>query len=55
MPRFLSLWLDYGADVVKLQQRHHQTPNVRRGIEQKSVEANMLDTFTEVQKVNLLK
>ncbi|KAL5969848.1 Serine/threonine-protein kinase atr, partial [Taenia solium] len=54
MPRFLSLWLDYGAEVAKMQQRQRQTPATsigRRGTNQKSAEASMLDTFDEVQNL----
>ncbi|VDK33753.1 unnamed protein product [Taenia asiatica] len=54
MPRFLSLWLDYGAEVAKMQQRQQQTPAAsigRRGTNQKSAEAGMLDTFDEVQNL----
>nr|CDS19281.1 phosphatidylinositol 3 and 4 kinase [Echinococcus granulosus] len=54
MPRFLSLWLDYGAEVAKMQQRQQQTSAAsigRRGTNQKSIESNMLNTFNEVQNL----
>ncbi len=53
MPRFLTLWLDYGAEVAKMQQQYHpHSGNVRHATnEQKATLTEMTSTFDEVQKV----
>lgn len=53
MPRFLTLWLDYGAEVAHMQQQcHPHGENVRHtGGTPKSTFAEISATFDEVQKV----
>ncbi|KAM7543213.1 hypothetical protein Aperf_G00000011915 [Anoplocephala perfoliata] len=56
MPRFLSLWLDYGSEVAKIQQRQlepiaHATALSRRANSLKPAEVNMINTFDEVQEL----
>lgn len=60
MPRFLSLWLDYGSEVARIQQRQPE-PIIqaaavsRRANSLKPAEANMINTFDEVQEVSVTK
>ncbi|VUZ50319.1 unnamed protein product, partial [Hymenolepis diminuta] len=56
MPRFLSLWLDYGSKVAKIQQRQsqpitHSSSFNRKSSGLKPSETSMISTFDEVQEL----
>ncbi|VDD74871.1 unnamed protein product [Mesocestoides corti] len=51
MPRFLTLWLDYGAEVAKTQKQSSIPSNIRCAGDHKSTAVDVATTFDEVQNL----